>query len=135
MPSDRLLKYIDENISYSQELQQKSKKSEKAMTQDSKPNAKSNKGSKSNKGGGGSTAGTKGAAGNKRRLDDDETIDDSDLGNEIKIKLPASLKKQLIVDWENITRKQLIVDVPVKPELNVANMLQQFVESKVGKGM
>jgi mortality factor 4-like protein 1 len=53
--------------------------------------------------------------------------------NEVKIKIPANLKKQLIVDWENVTRKQLIVPVPHSVK-TVSDILDEFAASKTGKG-
>jgi len=42
--------------------------------------------------------------------------------------LPAVLKKQLVDDWDWITREKKIVSLPRKP--SVAEILDQFLQSK-----
>jgi hypothetical protein len=66
--------------------------------------------SQSTKGGKSSASGS---TKNKRKFDpntvDDDTIDGDDYNNnEIKINLLQNLKKQLIVDWENICSRSVI---------------------------
>jgi len=50
---------------------------------------------------------------------------------EIKIKIPGALKKQLITDWENITKNQKLVPLPREPSVNF--ILEEFVKSKKTK--
>jgi len=50
---------------------------------------------------------------------------------EIKIKIPGALKKQLITDWENITKNQKLVPLPREPSVNL--ILEEFVKSKKTK--
>lgn len=47
---------------------------------------------------------------------------------QIKIKIPGSLKKKLIADWEFVTRNRQIVDLPRKP--SVTTMLDDFKTCK-----
>ena len=69
--------------------------------------------------------------GTKRGLDDD-TVED-DIVADVKIRLPANLKKQLIADWENITRKQMIVPLDTTsghPTATVTKILSEYTASK-----
>lgn len=125
----RLLKYNDHNVAYQHSLLQQKEAASRAGKQSS--NRQSKPGGRSDKSGG---------AGSKRKstaiaVDDDTVHDDSGavVQNEVKIKIPANLKKQLIVDWENVTRKQCIVPLP-HPIKTVSQILDEFAASKVGKG-
>lgn len=66
---------------------------------------------------------------------DDDTVDSESQQlalRELKIKFPGQLKKQLITDWENITREQMLVPLPREP--SVSAILDAFLESKQWKG-
>ncbi|CAF1710320.1 BnaC03g61530D [Brassica napus] len=49
----------------------------------------------------------------------------------IKIQIPATLRKQLTDDWENITQKDKIVKLPRSP--NVDEILSKYHELKTKK--
>lgn len=51
----------------------------------------------------------------------------------MKINIPGVLKKHLINDWENITRKQCIVPLPRTP--NVTTILKEWEDSKTKPDM
>jgi len=61
-----------------------------------------------------------------------EAVDNSVPQAEVKLKLPGSLKKQLIVDWECVIRQKQIVSLPRSP--TVSQLLRDFETSKVRKG-
>ena len=67
----------------------------------------------------------------RQRIDPrDETEDDS-LIPMVKLNLPASLKKVLVDDWENITIAKKLLDLP-RP-VTVRNVLDAWIESKRAK--
>ena len=68
----------------------------------------------------------------RQRIDPrDETEDDS-LIPMVKLNLPASLKKVLVDDWENVTIAKKLVDLP--RQITVRNVLDSWIESKRAKG-
>lgn len=85
---------------------------------------------------------TKNARNKKRKLDDDDTIDQDEFNNDskennkenttiqtdIKLKIPGILKKQLLMDWENITKLQQLVPLPRSPSVN--QLLDEFLQSR-----
>lgn len=50
---------------------------------------------------------------------------------QMNIELPSSLKKQLVSDWEHITRDNLLVPLPRTPTVKV--LLQQYLEEVGGE--
>jgi len=69
----------------------------------------------------------------KRKLEGDNTVDldssssssssststaSSSSSSDPKLRVPGILKKQLVTDWENITRKQQLVPLPRSPSVN-----------------
>lgn len=122
--TSRLLKYTDKNVRYQHTLQQQKENAGKSSKQ-----SLTNKSNKKQS--------DKPHTNNKRKslaVDDDDTVhDDTQQHNEVKIKIPANLKKQLIVDWENVTRKQCIVPIPHTIK-TVTEILDEFAASKLGKG-
>lgn len=48
---------------------------------------------------------------------------------EVKVAMPFTLKKQLIMDWERVTHDRRFVKLP--RELTAAEVLSNYVETKV----
>lgn len=69
----------------------------------------------------------------KRKLDDDDTVEDEvsvgGSNGEVRLKISGFLKKQLIADWENVTREHRLVTLP-RP-LSVRDLLREFEDSKL----
>ena len=78
--------------------------------------------------------GKSGKKGSKRKLgDDDDTLSDEvSVGgagaSEVRLRIPGYLKKQLIADWEAVTRNHRLVTLP-RP-MSVKALLREFEESK-----
>jgi len=73
----------------------------------------------------------KGKQSKKRKIDATTTSQEEQTERkkvEIKLSLPAVLKKQLVDDWDWITREKKIVPLPRKP--TVAEILDQFLQTK-----
>lgn len=68
----------------------------------------------------------------KRKADDDDTVEDEvsvgGANGEVKLKISGFLKKQLIADWENVTREHRLVTLP-RPQ-SVSALLKEYEESK-----
>lgn len=68
----------------------------------------------------------------KRKHDDDDPVDDDvqvgGASGEVKLKISGFLKKQLIADWESVTRQHRLVTLP-RPT-TVHALLQEFEQSK-----
>mmetsp|Transcript_2256 Transcript_2256/g.4529 ORF Transcript_2256/g.4529 Transcript_2256/m.4529 type:complete len:293 (-) Transcript_2256:180-1058(-) len=62
-----------------------------------------------------------------------ESVDEDNMAADMQlsISLPASLKKQLITDWENITKEGKLVPLPRKP--TVKALLQQYLDEASGE--
>ena len=73
-------------------------------------------------GGGGSSADRNAASSSKRAKDGEE--EESLRRPEIKIPIPDSLKVQLVDDWENVTKHEMLVKLPKTP--NVKEVLQMY---------
>jgi mortality factor 4-like protein 1 len=71
----------------------------------------------------------------RKILADDSTVQhivaDEETLDKINIKLPGLLKKQLIIDWENITRNQLLVPLPKPSNISVQAILLKFNNMKI----
>jgi len=113
VPEDRILKYSDENLErkkvlYEETMAALNKKSGRKLDVDK----------------------DKGRQAKKRKLDATTSgPDDVERKKvEIKLNLPAVLKKQLVDDWDWITREKKIVSLPRKP--TVAEILDLFLQSK-----
>jgi len=78
--------------------------------------------------------GKSGKKGSKRKLgdDDDALSDEVSVGgagaSEVRLRIPGYLKKQLIADWEAVTRNHRLVTLP-RP-VSVKALLREFEESK-----
>ena len=67
----------------------------------------------------------------KRKHDDDDVDDDVQVGGatgEVKLKISGFLKKQLIADWEAVTRQHKLVTLP-RP-VTVHALLNEFEQTK-----
>jgi len=124
--SDRLLKDNPENRKHASELKDKVKAEKKNKRKsESKKEGKGKKRSKKD--------------GDGEEDEDDDAVDEETVEpdetrverKEIKIKIPGALKKQLITDWENITKNQKLVPLPREPSVNL--ILEEFVKSKKTK--
>jgi len=136
----RLKAHNEENLKEREALAKKGKGS---STSEESDNGNGRKGSKSK----GSRKKRKG----KEESDDDDDDDDDDdtvepekpkskengtkkeeqqrVKCEIKIKIPGSLKKQLVNDWEWVTRDKKLVDLPKKKH-SVTSVMDDYLNSK-----
>ena len=65
----------------------------------------------------------------KRKIDATRELEDDAGEAVVKLTIPFSLKKQLVDDWENVTREpRHLVPLPRKP--TVSMLLEQYVEQK-----
>ena len=88
---------------------------------------------KKNKAGGAAAEESSGKSGKKKRVsvDDDTVSDEVTVGGasgEVKLKISGHLKKQLINDWEQVTRSHKLVSLP-RP-ITVKMLLSEFEQSK-----
>jgi len=121
--SDRLLKDNADNRKHASELKDKVKAEKKSAKRksESKKEGKGKKRSKKD----GDDEDEEDDAVDEETVEPDETRVER---KEIKIKIPGALKKQLITDWENITKNQKLVPLPRDPSVNL--ILEEFVKSK-----
>eukprot|EP00976_Prorocentrum_cordatum_P019522 395531-Prorocentrum_minimum.AAC.7 len=72
------------------------------------------------------------ATGHKAKKRKQESVDEDNMASnmQMSIALPSSLKKQLINDWELITKDGKLVPLPRKP--SVKNLLQQYLDEAGG---
>lgn len=64
----------------------------------------------------------------KRKIDPTQETEDDSCDAQVRIPLPFALKKQLVDDWENVTQKRMLVELPRSP--SVSAILKQFLETK-----
>ena len=80
----------------------------------------------------------------RRRInnDEDEKQKDSGKGSSggdtlsapLEIKLPSTLKRKLIADWEQITKHKLVITLPRTSGTRVCNILKDFEQFAVNSG-
>jgi len=128
VPSDRLLKYTDENISKQHELTKNQTVDKTIKTgREAQNNPKGSNDAKTIK------EDTKGAVKGKKRK--------NQLGNEEKERrssesllmsqFPLTLKKQLVDDWEFVTQLGKLVKLPRSP--TVDDILKKYLEHRIKK--
>lgn len=128
VPETRLLKYNDENLARKATLEEAAKAGSLTSSSSSAGAAGDKSGGVAGKRGRDSDAHAAGdrkgaigssssssARGSKRSRDTVEAEEDYIKRPEVKISLPDELKLQLVDDWENVTKKDLLVPLPRKP--------------------
>jgi mortality factor 4-like protein 1 len=87
---------------------------------------------KSSKGGAAATSVETEQKKKKRKAEDDDAFDDDvqvgGTGGEVKLKISGFLKKQLIADWDAVTRQHKLVTLP--RAVTVRDLLQEYEQSK-----
>ena len=54
--------------------------------------------------------------------------------NPLEISLPTTLKRKLITDWENITKKHLLIEIPRKNGERISDILSDFETFSIEQG-
>jgi len=54
--------------------------------------------------------------------------------NPLEISLPTTLKRKLITDWENITKKHLLIEIPRKNGERISDILSDFESFSIEQG-
>ncbi|KDN40349.1 MRG-domain-containing protein [Tilletiaria anomala UBC 951] len=121
VPESRMLKYNDENLARQKALQDTQKAEQQRQRELANPSTSASSG--------GDVAGERGrrvsgGRGLKRGRDAVEPDEEYQKRPEIRIQIPDVLKLQLVDDWENITKNQLLVPVPREPTVNM--ILQEY---------
>lgn len=66
----------------------------------------------------------------KRHKKDNEDDDDDFSSADIKLILTDELKNVVVRDWENLTQKSFLLDLPKKPERTVNKIMSDFLAKK-----
>ncbi|KAG2238490.1 hypothetical protein Bca52824_092282 [Brassica carinata] len=126
--ADRLLKHTEENLVKQKALDKKqgvekgAKSGRSAQTKTrSSADTKAEKDDTKNNA----------AKGKKRKNELGNEKDNVSAEKLLKIQMPATLKKQLVDDWENVTQKDKVVKLPRSP--NVDEILSKYLEHKTKK--
>ncbi|KAN0065926.1 Esa1p-associated factor [Thecaphora frezii] len=134
VPESRLLKHNDENLAKKAGLEAAAKAGSLTASGPSDPKSTKADAKKSSAGGGGSAAAGGGEAserksstaarGTKRGREAVDHDEEYVKRPEIKIPIPDLLKVQLVDDWENVTKHEMLVKLPRKPTVN--DILQDY---------
>lgn len=126
--ADRLLKHTEENLVKQKALDKKqgvekgAKSGRSAQTKTrSSADTKAEKDDTKNNA----------AKGKKRKNESGNEKDNVSADKLLKIQMPATLKKQLVDDWENVTQKDKVVKLPRSP--TVDEILSKYLEIKTKK--
>ncbi|RAL40749.1 unnamed protein product [Cuscuta campestris] len=137
--TDRLMKFTDENIMKQQELDKKQgveKNPKLGRSSQTKPrnlaDLRVEKDDTKNNDLNVDKEETKtNVAKGKKRKADSAAEDNAATEKHIKIQIPSNLKKQLVDDWEFISKKNLLVKLPRSP--SVDNILTKYLELRSKK--
>ncbi|CAH8345071.1 unnamed protein product [Eruca vesicaria subsp. sativa] len=126
--ADRLLKHTEENLVKQKALDKKqgvekgTKSGRSAQTKTrSSADTKAEKDDTKNNA----------AKGKKRKNESGNEKDNVSAEKLLKIQIPATLRKQLVDDWENVTQKDKVVKLPRSP--TVDEILSKYLELKTKK--
>ncbi|XP_010526704.1 PREDICTED: protein MRG1 isoform X3 [Tarenaya hassleriana] len=124
----RLLKHTEENIMKQQALNKKQGVEKNTKSgRSAQAKAKSSGDAKMDK----DDTKNNAAKGKKRKIESGNEKDNTSMEKLNKIQIPATLKKQLVDDWEYITQKDKLVKLPRSP--NVDDILSKYLEQRTKK--
>jgi len=72
----------------------------------------------------------KSSSSKRRKEGGDDDGEDEDGDSQVKLNLPEDLKTYVIKDWENLTQKNKVCNLPKSEDRTVFQILQDFVASK-----
>ncbi|XP_010526703.1 PREDICTED: protein MRG1 isoform X2 [Tarenaya hassleriana] len=126
--AERLLKHTEENIMKQQALNKKQGVEKNTKSgRSAQAKAKSSGDAKMDK----DDTKNNAAKGKKRKIESGNEKDNTSMEKLNKIQIPATLKKQLVDDWEYITQKDKLVKLPRSP--NVDDILSKYLEQRTKK--